>query len=369
MCCMSLRAVYQKYTLHFKFDAGTSRGILREKDTYFVRITDEKKPSFFGLGECGPLKGLSMDDRTDFEIQLSEICDAFSTIDGKRYAWDVSAIVHELVGNAFPAIQFGFETALLDWINGGFRTLFQTPFSHGERGIPINGLIWMGDESFMRQQIDEKLRAGYNCLKLKIGAIDFDRECRLLEYIRHRFPAEQITLRVDANGAFSPDEAPEKLRALARYALHSIEQPIRAGQWEAIARLCRQTPLPIALDEELIGVMDYEEKAQLLYYIQPQYIILKPTLLGGFEHCREWIALAQSRGIGWWMTSALESNVGLNAISQFTAGFPNPLPQGLGTGQLYTNNVESPLVIEKGVLHLRPAKGWNLRPISGLLQE
>ena len=365
---MNLRAVYQKHTLHFRFEAGTSRGVLTEKASYFVRIFDPKRPGIFGLGECSPLKGLSPDDRPDFEAALREICGRFDQIDSDLHDRDVSAVVRELVGDAFPAIQFGFETALLDWQHGGKRLVFDNAFFAGTP-IDINGLIWMGSEAHMREQIEEKLRAGYRCLKLKIGAIDFEGECRLLHYVRQRYPASQITLRVDANGAFSADEAPERLRQLAQFDLHSIEQPIRAGQPDRMAALCQNTPLPIALDEELIGIVTHQAKKDLLAHIRPQYIILKPTLLGGFGHCREWIALAESLRIGWWITSALESNVGLNAISQFTAEFNNILPQGLGTGQLYTNNLPSPLTIERGQLHYHAATKWDLSALSGLLDE
>ncbi|MES2732009.1 MAG: o-succinylbenzoate synthase [Bacteroidota bacterium] len=360
---MGLRAIYQKYSLQFKFEAGTSRGVLTEKDSYFLKIVDEKNPTVFGLGECSPLKGLSIDDIPSFEQNLNEICQAFSGIKADLFAWDIYSLVQELVGNDFPSIQFGFETALLDWTHGGKRIIFDNPFVHGKQSLAINGLIWMGSEEWMQQQIDEKLRDGYQCIKMKIGAIDFEQECRLLQYIRQHYSASQVTLRVDANGAFAPTEAAEKLRFLAQFDLHSIEQPIRAGQVEEMAALCKQTSLPIALDEELIGVMERQKKIDLLEAIQPPFIILKPTLLGGFGHCQEWITLAEERAIGWWMTSALESNIGLNAISQFTAQYNNLLPQGLGTGQLYTNNIDSPLEINNGTLRYNPSKAWNLHEL------
>jgi o-succinylbenzoate synthase len=360
---MRLEAVYQKRTLQFKFEAGTSRGILTEKDSYFLKIYDERRPHLYGLGECSPLKGLSIDDRSDFEVYLNEICEAFPEIGSQLYAWDISAVVKELVGNEFPSIQFGVETALLDLLHGGRRTIFNNSFANGQRSIDINGLIWMGDKEFMLRQIQEKLREGYRCIKMKIGAIHFEQECELLRYIRQQYPARQITLRVDANGAFTPEEAPEKLRVLAQLGLHSIEQPIKPGQIATMAHLCRETPLPIALDEELIGRMERPEKLDLLKSIKPQYIILKPSLLGGFGHCREWIQLAEGLGIGWWITSALESNVGLNAISQFTAEFNNSLAQGLGTGQLYTNNIASPLEIKHGQLRYNITKPWGLQSI------
>jgi o-succinylbenzoate synthase len=271
---------------------------------------------------------------------------------------DAPHFLTDLVGEAYPALHFGFETALLDLRHGGQRVIFPGPFPKGKTAIPINGLIWMGPAAQMRTQIEEKLAQGYTCLKMKIGAIDFAAECGLLAAVRDRFPPEQITLRVDANGAFSPAEAPRKLEILSGFGLHSIEQPIRAGQAAEMARLCRESPVPVALDEELIGVQRYADKRELLTRLRPPFIILKPTLLGGFAHCREWIELAGGLGIGWWMTSALESNVGLNAISQFTASLHPTLPQGLGTGQLYHNNIPSPLRIRNGQLLYEQGIEW-----------
>ena len=345
---MPLTATYRKHTLQFKFEAGTSRGVLTARDTYFIQVTDSARPGTAGVGEASPLKGLSIDDVPGFEDHLREVCRRFSALPESGLA--EPRFLNDLVGEAYPALLFGFETALLDLQNGGRRVIFPGPFPEGKTAIPINGLIWMGPAAGMRAQIEEKLAGGYTCLKMKIGAIDFAAECDLLVAVRDRFPPEQITLRVDANGAFSPAEAPAKLDALSRFGLHSIEQPIRAGQPAEMARLCRESPVPVALDEELIGVQRYADKRQLLTRLRPPFIILKPTLLGGFAHCREWIELAEGLGIGWWMTSALESNVGLNAISQFTASFNPTLPQGLGTGQLYHNNIASPLRIDNGHL-------------------
>jgi o-succinylbenzoate synthase len=354
---MLLKTDYHKYTLRFKFEAGTSRGVLTEKDTYFVKICTRDNPQVYGIGECSVLKGLSIDDKVDYESYLANICAELSDYE---FTGDISLILKELIGNQYPSIQFGIETALHDLINGGSRIIYSSPFADGKEGIPINGLVWMGAEDFMRHQIDLKLEQGYTCLKLKIGALDFAKECTLLEYIRSRYSPEQITLRVDANGAFSTEEALQKLEILSQFELHSIEQPIRQGQVESMYTLCRQTPLPIALDEELIGVMAYKDKASLLDEIKPQYIILKPSLLGGFQHSLEWIKLCETRKIGWWITSALESNIGLNAISQFTAIHHNTLPQGLGTGQLYTNNINSPLEIASGKLYYTLNKKWEL---------
>ena len=357
---MSLTADYLKHTLHFRFEAGTSRGTLTEKTSYLLRIKDDTNPSIIGYGECGPLQGLSYDDRPDFEEKLADYCREFNEMDLELFSWNVTIILNQLISPAFPSILFGFETAMVDFLAGGCQILYPSDFTSGQRNIPINGLIWMGDRAFMQAQIDEKLRAGFTTIKLKIGAIDFNQECDLLAGIREQFSAEQITLRVDANGAFRPDEAMRKLERLAQYDLHSIEQPIAAGQPDLMAELCQHTPVPIALDEELIGQMEYVHKYRLLKKIHPQYIILKPTLLGGLRHCNEWIELAGRLNIDWWITSALESNIGLNAIAQYTAQFKNPLPHGLGTGQLYHNNIGSPLQIIHGHLHYAPNEGWNL---------
>lgn len=362
---MSLKADYLPYTLQFRFEAGTSRGTLTQKTTYFIRLFDSDNPAVIGYGECGPLTGLSFDDRPDFEAQLGQYCREFNELDMQLFRWNVPIVLNQLISSQFPSILFGFETAMLDFLSGGCRIIQASDFTAGQRVLPINGLIWMGSPAFMRQQIDEKLQTGYTTIKLKIGAIDFEQECDLLAMIRERYTSEQITLRVDANGAFSPQEAMTKLERLATYDLHSIEQPIRAGQPDLLADLCRHSPLPIALDEELIGQMEYVNKFRLLKKIGPQFIVLKPTLLGGLRHCDEWIELAGRLNIGWWLTSALESNIGLNAIAQYTAQFKHLLPQGLGTGQLYTNNIDSPLVVEEGQIQYNLAQPWNLGLLSG----
>ncbi len=262
--------------------------------------------------------------------------------------------------------RFGLEPALLDWQKGGQRLLFPSPFTSGENGIPINGLIWMGDTAFMKKQIREKLENGFRCIKLKIGAIDFEQELALLKMIRNEYPENELELRVDANGAFSPEEAMEKLEKLSHFQLHSIEQPVRQGQWDVMSRLCRESPVPIALDEDLIGLKTAEEIEKLLTRVQPQYIVLKPSLLGGFAKSRLFIALAGQKGIGWWVTSALEGNIGLNAIAQWTFLLDNPMPQGLGTGQLFKNNVSSPLYIEKAQLKFDTENRWDLNVIASL---
>lgn len=363
---MGLKVKWLKHTLKFKFEAGTSRGVYTEKDTFFLKIFDSENPSVFGLGEAAPLKGLSIDDLPNFEEILQELCDTFNNLDLEVFEWNINIILSQLIDDRFPSIKFGFETALLDVMNGGRRVIFDNDFSKSKKAININGLVWMGSKDFMTAQVNEKLAAGFDTIKMKVGAINFAEELEILSSIRQQFSAEQITLRVDANGAFSPEEAPEKLIQLTNYQIHSIEQPIKKQQPEAMAELCQNSPLPIALDEELIGVSDYVQKMQLLKKLKPTYIILKPTLLGGLQHCREWIEIASRLHIGWWMTSALESNIGLNAIAQFTAEYKNPLPQGLGTGSLYHNNIASPLLVENGKLHYQANVGWDLSLLQNL---
>lgn len=335
------------YRLIFKKPSGTSRGVLTAKETWFVKIWNEKTPEMFGLGECALFRGLGCDDRPDYETVLQSLSPYLPE----------RAELHQRL-QEFPSILFGIETALWDLENGGRRIIFPSAFSEGKDSIRINGLIWMGNKEEMRAQIIEKLENGFTCIKLKIGAIDFDAEVDLLRAIRKEFNAERIELRVDANGAFSPQQALQKLSILSRLDIHSIEQPIKAGQWEEMASLCERTPLPIALDEELIGVNNPVRKKTLLDTIQPQYIILKPSLHGGFAGSQEWIDLANERKINWWITSALESNIGLNAIAQWCYTLHNPLPQGLGTGQLFTNNILSPLTLKGEKLYYSPEKDW-----------
>ncbi len=296
-------------------------------------------------------KGLSIDDRQDFEAKLAWTCEHINL--------GLDVLLAELI--EFPSIQFGLEMAFLSVSRQNQFELFPSDFTKGKDSIPINGLIWMGDPVFMKQQIKDKLTSGFSCIKLKIGAIDFDKELELMRSIRQEFDADTIEIRVDANGAFKPNEALEKLKRLSDYNLHSIEQPIRQGQVDDMAQLCSETPLPIALDEELIGVFSVTEKQFLLQTIKPQYIILKPTLVGGFKGSQEWIALAESNQIGWWVTSALESNIGLNAIAQWTYTLESQLPQGLGTGGLFTNNIQSPLVVDSGQLVYDLKTKWNLK--------
>jgi len=340
-----MKASYKKYILNFKRPGGTSRGVLHTKETYFLLLDDECKK---GVGECGLFKGLSVDDRPDYEEKLEWVCENIHL--GKE------KILNEV--NHHPSIQFGVEQAFLSLQGKSPFDLFPSNFTKGIDTIPINGLIWMGAEIFMKQQINEKLKAGFTTIKLKIGAIDFETELALLKSIRKEYSPEEIELRVDANGAFDPKSALEKLKRLSDFNLHSIEQPIKAGQAQEMAMLCLKTPLPIALDEELIGIFSYKEKESLINTIKPQYIILKPSLIGGFDGSLTWIDIAKRHNVSWWITSALESNIGLNAIAQFTYSLDVKMPQGLGTGSLFTNNFDSPLAVNNGHLHYNPEVQW-----------
>ena len=345
-----LRLTYKKHIFNFKRPAGTSRGVLRQKTSYYLLVHDTETPDIIGIGECSTIKGLSPDPWERYEETLEAVCHG---PEPPEY-WLQAGL------DDFPSIRFGLETALLDRQKGGRRILFPSAFTEGHAGIPINGLIWMGDADFMKTQIREKLEAGFRCIKLKIGAIDFEQELELLQMIRQEYNEKELELRVDANGAFSVEEALEKLKRLSEFSIHSIEQPIRQGQWETMAKLCEKSPVPIALDEELIGLKTTEEIQKMTETIHPQYLVLKPSLLGGFARSRQFIAVAEQNGAGWWVTSALEGNIGLNAIAQWTFLLENPMPQGLGTGQLFTNNIPSPLYIEGDQLEFDPENRWNL---------
>ena len=341
---MSLNYTLSKRILHFKQPAGTSRGVYTTRTIWLVTLSDGEHQ---GVGECAPLPDLSCDALPDetYEAILHHFCQNLC----QTGELDTDAL------RDYPSMLFGLETALLSLRSFHSSLLFDTPFSRGEEGIPINGLVWMGSHDEMLQRLEEKLEKGFRCVKLKIGAIDFEQELDLILRIRDRFSFHEVELRLDANGAFPYEEALYKLELLSQYAIHSIEQPIKQGQWAYMAELCRESPLPIALDEELIGVNDPEMKAHMLHIIKPRYIILKPSLHGGMIGCREWIAAAREQGIGSWITSALESNIGLNAIAQFASAVYGPhisLPQGLGTGQLFTDNIPLPLTIRGDSLFL-----------------
>ena len=323
-----LVASYKKKTFTFKQPAGTSRGVLHQKESYFISISYLNYPGIIGIGECSPLWGLSIDPQEDYEGLIRDIC-----ADINNYpAW-----FHDRL-TEYPSIQFGLEMALKDLEMGGKGILFPSSFTNCEAKIPINGLIWMGSLEFMSAQIEDKIKKEFKCIKLKIGSNEFEQELSLLGNIRKKFSKEDLELRLDANGAFNATEALSKLEALAQFDIHSIEQPIKAGQWEEMKSICEQSPIKIALDEELIGIVGWQKKQQLAQFIRPDYLILKPSLVGGFKSCEGWINIANALGIKYWFTSALESNIALNAIAQFTYLFNLDLPQGLGTGELFEEN-------------------------------
>lgn len=349
---------WKKHRLEFTFQAGTSRGVLSHKDTWIL-IGSEKEITFYG--ECGPLKGLSIDDRPDFESKLDLVCAHINT--RSIHAWNtlgfIDSLIPELQLIGFPSIVMGLETLQADYLHVGKREIFESSFYTFEAPIAINGLVWMNEPEHMLAQALTKIEAGFSCIKLKVGAIDFEKECWILEKIREQYAEDKVVLRVDANGAFTKEDVWQKLEKLAEYGIHSIEQPVKPKQIELMRQLCKDGALDIALDEELIGFSTLEEKEHLLEEVDPPFIILKPTLLGGFTATDEWIKAAEYRGIEWWMTSALESNIGLNAICQFTSIYSIYMPQGLGTGGLYSNNIPSPLTVYRGGIHYDLDKSWD----------
>lgn len=342
-----MTARYINYQLRFKLPAGTSRGVLHNKPSAFLILEENGE---FGIGECSIIPDLSIDPLDIYDEKLLEICKLINT----------GTDIEQINLSAFPSIAFGLETALIDLKTGGKRLFFNSEFSRGEAGIPINGLVWMGDKHFMQKQIREKIANGYHCIKLKVGALDFETEKEIIKSIRSQFSVDDIEIRLDANGGFDPADALWKLEQLSRFGIHSLEQPIKTNQWNEMADICRKSPIPIVLDEELIGKQPNEE---LLTTIRPAYIILKPSLLGGFKISEQWIALAEKNNIGWWITSALESNIGLNAIAQWKATLNSSMPQGLGTGQLYHNNIPSPLEIRDAKLFYNTQINWQLDTI------
>lgn len=354
---------WKKHRLEFTFQAGTSRGVLTHKDTWYI-IGEDNGKEFYG--ECGPLKGLSIDDRPDFESKLEVVCEHLNT--RSIHAWNtlgfVESLVPELQLIGFPSIVMALETLQSDFLHESKREIFESSFYTFGAPITINGLVWMNEPEHMHEQAIKKIEAGYNCVKLKVGAIDFEKECQVLEKIREQYSEEQVILRVDANGAFTEQDVWQKLEKLSEYHIHSIEQPIKPRQHELMRQLCKDAALEIALDEELIGISSLDEKEHILEELNPPFIILKPTLLGGFQATEEWIKAADYRGIEWWMTSALESNIGLNAICQFTSTFPIYMPQGLGTGSLYHNNIASPLTVNNGTIYYHNAKDWDFNVLN-----
>lgn len=350
---MPLHASCFKKTFEFNFKARTSRGLMRDRTSWFIRIRDENNPAVTGWGECGPLPGLSPDHRPDYEAILETVIADFNS-EKIRDLKSTEAV--RFIPPGYPSIRFGFETALADLAHDGRKIIFNNDFTRGKR-IPINGLIWMGDMDFMMGQVNIKIGDGFRCVKLKVGGLDFETECDVLQYIRKRYYREDVTLRLDANGAFKVDDAMYKLEQLARFNIHSIEQPLKPGL-SGMEEVCRKSPIPVALDEELIGKETVDEKKELLSRLRPSFIVLKP-MFHGFGGCRDWISVADSLGIGWWMTSSLESSIGLNAICQFTAGYDPALPQGLGTGGIYDNNFASPLEVQRGEIFYNERLPWD----------
>ncbi len=346
-----LTAYFKKYTLHFKTPGGTSRGVLTSKDSWFIFVFDNDNPNVKGVGECSIIRGLSIDDRPDFEDKLREVCDNIAD-------WQIW--LEEKLDD-FPSIRFGLEMAVKDIVEGGIRIHFPSQFTEGNDAILINGLVWMGDYNIMRSRIIEKIKSGFSCIKLKVGAIEFEDEIKLLKQIRKEFTEEDIEIRLDANGAFTFENVFEMINRLSDYGIHSIEQPILPGQYNEMAEVCSRSKIPVALDEELIGFTNRHEVRKLFEKILPHYIILKPSLIGGWGQSSMFINEAENQNIRWWITSALESNIGLNAIAQWTYTLDNSMPQGLGTGGLFTNNIDSPLNIQGERLYYGVEDTWNLK--------
>lgn len=357
---MKLQANYKKHVLQFRFEAGTSRGIMQNREIWLLILTETKRHSaVLGIGEAAPISGLSIEDISRMDEKLSEVCNAIN----EKGFYSVEEVASVVNLRKFPSVFFALEIAFKDLRQGGKRTIFKNSFVGSNMKIPINGLVWMGSFDHMWQQVVQKIKEGYGCIKIKIGALDFESECDLLKKIRGDYSKNEIVIKLDANGAFQPKEALTKLERMEEFDIHSIEQPIKAGQTELMKELCAKSPVAITLDEELIGITSGAGKANLLEEIRPAYLVLKPSLLGGFKATEEWIGLAEEMKIGWWLTSALESNIGLNAISQFAASYPLTNLQGLGTGQLYHNNIPSPLVVNGGFIFYDAELPWDLSGI------
>ena len=351
-----MRAAYAPYTLNFITPGGTSRGVMTTKDTYFIKLWDESNPEIFGIGECALFKGLSIEDDANYEAKLQELC--INIENGE--ATDLSD---------HSSILFGFETAILDFSNGGNRICYPTAFTEGNYHILINGLVWMGNKEDMIKRIDEKVNAGFHTIKLKIGAIDFAQELEMIEYVRTRYSEKDLEIRLDANGGFSPENALQRIDALSKYKIHSIEQPIKAGLWEEMAEICNKSNIAIALDEELIGITNPMMMMEVLKNIRPHYIILKPSLMGGMSGSLEWLKMAAQFQIGGWITSALESNIGLNALAQWVTKLQPRIPQGLGSGGIFSNNISSPLYQNKDFLGYNPNAKWQIPELNWISTE
>lgn len=343
-------ARYQKYVMNFIHPGGTSRGVMYNRTSWFLILKDGP---FTGIGECAPLDGLSRDNVSDIEKTLDWVCLNINNGD----------LLDEPSLWQFPSILFALETAFLDVKNAGKRLIFDNDFFKGKSGIQINGLIWMSDVYDMRIQVKQKINEAFDCIKIKISSANIDNELAFIKEIRNTY-GNNIEIRVDANGAFTFENCKKILDKLAALKVHSIEQPIPSGEFLANAEICRNSPIPIALDEDIIHWDDQYNKYELLDKIKPQYVILKPGLLGGFKETTEWINLAVQRNIGWWITSALESNIGLNAIAQYTANWEIELKQGLGTGKVFDNNIQSPLKIVNGAIIYDTLEMWDLKNLN-----
>lgn len=353
-----LNLEYKDYTLDFKFEAGTSRGVMRHHRIWILKLQDPRNSRLAGYGEAAPLPGLNPETFEEVEDELSRVQNLLRKEEAPSSERAVYDLVDQLVRDDFPSLKLALQVALLDLMNGGEKKIFENKFFVEQYPLPINGLIWMGDTAFMKRQIDDKFESGFSCIKLKVGALEFEQELEIVQYLRAKDP--DLTIRLDANGGFANNEVLSKLQKLSDFDIHSIEQPILPHQPEAMELICRKSPIPIAFDEELIGLNSLSQKKELLTYCKPAFLVLKPTLLGGFRHVKEWMDLADYYGIGWWLTSALESNIGLNAISQFAAQYHHEIPQGLGTGQLYENNIKSPLTIVSEYLRYDQRLNWNI---------
>lgn len=348
-----MRLAIAPYMLKFAQPGGTSRGVLTEKPTYFIKIYDERNPEVYGIGECAVFPGLSPEADSRYEYKLIEL---LANI----------AIGRPTDLSHHSSIQFGLEQALRDYAGGGKGLYFPSEFTEGREQIMINGLVWMGKYDEMLERLEQKIKEGFHCIKIKIGAISLEEELDLIRHIRKNYSPDRITIRVDANGGFNMENIFPVLKRLADLGVHSIEQPIPAGNAELMAFVCKMSPVPVALDEELIGIHDADDRRRLLDTISPAYIILKPALCGAFSGAEDWISAANERNIGWWITSALESNIGLNAIAQWTAYLGVKGYQGLGTGGVFTNNISTPVYLEGETLHYNPAKSIDRSAIAAL---
>lgn len=356
---MALQASYTKRTFHFSFNARTSRGAMKQRDSWFLKIWDDTQPEVFGLGEAAPVSGLSRERPSEVHDQLEDLIRWINSGEKMPSSASLKEIQSLFASmNLSSSVYVALETAWLDYCNGGRRVVFDTEFHKG-KPLSINGLVWMGGLDFMLQQASIKIEEGFTCIKLKIGGLNFEKELDILNFLRRKYFRDQITIRLDANGAFRSDQAMYKLMDLSRYDIHSIEQPVKPGS-PLLTELCQKSPIPIALDEELIGKNTRAQKEELLDRVKPQFLVLKPSIHGGFLGCAEWIELAGTRKIGWWLTSSMESTVGLNALAQFASQFENPLPQGLGTGMIFNDNIPSPLEVKKGFLHWNSKESWDL---------